>query len=240
MKRTLNRRQRRRQASIDEIKAIARQQITADGAASLSFGAIARTMGMTPPALYRYFKSRDALVTALIVDAYDSMADALENSVGEQAQNDFYGRFYALMCTYRQWALDHSSEYALMFGASLASPDLPREQIGRSTMRNLRVMVQLFQAALDANQLIIPQQYPAPPASVRQALIALRSGLGAEDLPLGILALSFITWLQIHGLVWEELHGNLPKFLFSTGDLYEMEIRVLAERLGLRAVGERS
>jgi hypothetical protein len=53
---------------------------------------------------------------------------------------------------------------------------------------------------------------------------------------LAILALSFIAWLQAHGLVWEELHGHLPKFLFSSGDLYEMEIRVMAERLGLTPV----
>jgi AcrR family transcriptional regulator len=238
MTHTLSRRQRLRQATIDEIKTIARQQIAANGAASLSLGAIARAMGVTPPALYRYFKNRNALVAALIVDAYDSMADALEESVGERAQDDFSGRFYALMCTYRQWAVEHAEEYALMFGASLASPELPGEEIGRSTMRNLRVMVQLFRAAFDAGRLIIPQQHHAPPPSVRQALIALRSALGVETLPLAILALSFATWLHAHGLVWQELHGHLPKFLFGSGDLYEMEIRVVAERLGLTTIGD--
>jgi AcrR family transcriptional regulator len=223
MERKLDRRQRRRQATIEEIKATARQQMAADGAANLSLGAIARAMGMTPPALYRYFKNRDALVAALIVDAYDSMADALEKAVREQAPDDFSGRFYALMLTYRQWALEHSEEYALMFGAPLESPELPGKEIGRSTMRNLRVMV---------------QQYHAPPPPVRQTLIALRSALGDEDLPLAILALSFVTWLQAHGLVWEELHGHLPKFLFSSGELYEMEIRVVAARLGLTTVRE--
>lgn len=232
----VDRRQRLRQATINEIKATARQQIAADGATSLSLGAIARAMGMTPPALYRYFKNRDALVAALIVDAYDSMADAMEKSVGEQAQDDISSQFYALMCAYRQWALEHSEEYALMFGAPLESPELSREEIGRSTMRNLRVMVQLFRAAYDANRLMIPQRYLAPPPAVRQTLIALRSALGDETLPLEILALSFTTWLHAHGLVWEELHGHLPKFLFSSGDLYEMEIRVVAERLGLTTV----
>jgi len=236
MENTLNRRQRRHQATIEEIKATARQQIAANGAASLSLSAIARTMGMTPPALYRYFDNRDALVAALVVDAYDSMAEALEKAVGEQAQDDFSGRFYALMCTYRQWAVVHPEAYALMFGAPLASPELPVEEIGRSTMRNLRVMVQLFRAAFDAHRLIIPQQYLVPPPAVRQALSAMRSALEAEDLPLAILALSFTTWLHAHGLVWEELHGHLPKFLLSSGDLYEMQVRVVAERLGLTTV----
>jgi AcrR family transcriptional regulator len=233
MRNTLDRRQRLRQATIEEIKATARQQIATDGATSLSLGAIARAMGMTPPALYRYFKNRDALVAALIIEAYDSMAGALEQAVGEQAQGDFAGRFHALMRTYRQWAIAHAQEYALMFGAPLANLELAGAELGRSTMRNLRVMVQLFRAALDAGCLVIPQQYLAPPPAMRQALVAMRSALGSEGLPLSVLALSFTTWLHAHGLVWEELHGHLPKFLFSSGELYEMEIRVVAERLGL-------
>ncbi len=233
MKHTSNRRQRRRRATIEEIKAIAREQIAEDGAASLSLGAIARAMGMTAPALYRYFENRDALVVALIVDAYDSMADALEKAVEEQGPEDFSGRFLALMLGYRQWAVAHAEEYALMFGASLESPDLPGPEIGRSTMRNLRVMVQLFSAAHAADHLIVPQQYLAPPPALRQALTAMRSALGDEELPLEILAVSFATWLPAHGLVWEELHGHLPKFLFGSGELYEMEIGVMAERLGL-------
>jgi AcrR family transcriptional regulator len=233
MKHTSNRRQRRRRATIEEIKATAREQIAADGAANLSLGAIARAMGITAPALYRYFENRNALVAALIVDAYDSMADALEKAVEQQAQDDLHGRFHALMSTYRGWALAHSEDYALMFSAPLASPEFSGEEIGRSTMRNLRVMVRLFRAADDAKVLVIPQHYLAPPPSVHQTLIALRSALVAEDAPLAILALSFVTWLKAHGLVWEELHGHLPKFLFSSGDLYEMEIRVLAVRLGL-------
>jgi AcrR family transcriptional regulator len=235
MARKLNRRQRRRQATIEEIKAIARQQIAADGAANLSLSAIAREMGITPPALYRYFKNRDGLVAALMVEAYDSMADALERAVGEQAPDDLAGRFDALMHTYRQWALDHAEEYALMFGPSLDNLEMPREEIGRATMRNLRVMVQLFRAAFDANHLMIPARYHEPPPPVQQTLVALRSALGDENTPSAILALSFTTWLHAHGLVWEELHGHLPKFLFSSGELYGMEVRVLTERLGLTA-----
>jgi len=207
-----------------------------DGPANLSLGAIARAMGVTAPALYRYFKSRDALVAALIVDAYDSMADALEKAVGEQEPEDYAGRFFALMLGYRQWAVAHAAEYALMFGASMESPDLPAAEIGRATMRNLRVMVQLFHAAHAAKRLVIPQPYHEPPPALRQALMAMRSALGDEGLPLEILALAFATWLPAHGLVWEELHGHLPKFLFASGELYEMEIGVMAERLGLAPV----
>ena len=116
MAQTLNRRQRRRRETIEEIKDIARQQMAEEGASNLSLGAIARAMGMTTPALYRYFESRDALVAALVVDAYDSMGEAMEQSMGVLPQDDYAGRFLALMHAYRGWALEHPAEYALMYG----------------------------------------------------------------------------------------------------------------------------
>jgi AcrR family transcriptional regulator len=245
---TLDRRQRVRQATIEEIKATAREQMAGSGAAGLSLGAIARAMGMTPPALYRYFRNRHALVIALIVDAYDAQAGALEGYREGLKPDDFEGQFLTLMRAYRQWALEHREDYALMHGVPLTRPDLSDEQIQqiqRSTMRNLRVIVQLFRTAHDANRLTIPRQYQPrqyqePLPAARQALEGIRLALQDESLPLGIIALSFLTWLQVHGLVWQELHGHLPKFLFGSGDLYEMELRVMAERLGLAAVAERA
>ena len=240
---TLDRRQRVRLATIEEIKSTAREQMAGSGAAGLSLGAIARAMGMTPPALYRYFRNRHALVIALIVDAYDAQAGALEGYGEGLKPDDFEGQFLTLMRAYRQWALEHREDYALMHGVPLTRPDLSDEQIQqiqRSTMRNLRVIVQLFRTAHDANRLTVPRQYQDPFPAARQALEGIRIALQDESLPLGIIALSFLTWLQVHGLVWQELHGHLPKFLFGSGDLYEMELRVMAERLGLAAAVERA
>ncbi len=92
----LTRRERVRAATIDEIKEIARRHIAEKGAAALSLRAIAREMGMTSPALYRYFASRDDLVTALIVDAYNSLADALEAARDACEEADHAGRLAAI------------------------------------------------------------------------------------------------------------------------------------------------
>ena len=121
---TLDRRQRVRQATIEEIKSTARQQMAGSGAAALSLGAIARAMGMTPPALYRYFRNRHALVIALIVDAYDAQAGALEGYREGLEPDDFEGQFLTLMRAYRQWAMEHPEDYALMNG-----------EIGRASCR---------------------------------------------------------------------------------------------------------
>lgn len=237
MAQVLDRRQRRRQETIEEIKATARQQMAKDGVVSLSLGAIARAMGMTPPALYRYFESRDALVAALVVDAYDSMGEALEQSVGALPQDDYAGRFLALMHAYRGWALEHPADYALMYGTPATSVDLSGEQerFQRVVMRSMCAMVEVLHAAYDAKCLTIPGQYQEPPPAVRVALTWMQSVLSDKAVPLGVLALAFTTWLRADGLIWQELHGHLPKDLFGYGELYEMESRVLTERLGLVA-----
>jgi AcrR family transcriptional regulator len=231
-----DRRQRRRQATIEEIKTTARQQIADDGAASLSLGAIARAMGMTPPALYRYFENRNALIVALVVDAYDSMGQALENAGEDLPPEDYAGRFLALMHAYRQWAAERPEAYALMYGASTDDVEMSEEQgqqFQRAVLRSMGAMVQVLLAAHEADRLIIPSQYDEPPPLVRGALTWMQSVLQDEAIPLGILALALTTWLRADGLVWQELHGHLPKALFGAGDFYAMECRVLAERLGL-------
>ena len=235
MEQAADRRQRRRQATIEEIKATARRQIAEDGAASLSLGAIARVMGMTPPALYRYFENRNALVVALIVEAYDSLGEALENAVADVPQDHHPGRFVALMRSYRRWAVEHPEDYALMYGASTGDVEMSGEQMQefqRAVMRSMGVMVQVLRAAYDDGHLTIPPQYDEPPTSVRRALEWMRLVLQDEAVPLGVLALALTTWVRANGLIWQELHGYLPA-LFGAGDFYEMEGHVLVERLGL-------
>jgi len=242
MAKTLSRRQRRHQATVEEIKATARRQIAEDGAAHLSLGAIARAMGMTPPALYRYFENRNALIVALIIEAYDSMGEAMETSLEATPQDDggegstHADRFLALMHAYRQWALAHPEAYALMYGGPVGDVELSGEQqerFQRAVMRSMRAMVQVLSAAHEAGRLIIPRRYQDPPPSVERALGWMQSVLQDEAPAVGILALALTTWIRADGLVWQELHGHLPEALFGSGELYAMESQVLAERLGL-------
>src|SRR5512141_2660275 len=106
----------RRSATRQEILDTARAQIAATGAAALSLRAIARQMELTAPALYRYFPSRDALVTALIVDAYHSLADALEAARDAIPETDPVGRILNIGTAYREWALIKPQWYMLIFG----------------------------------------------------------------------------------------------------------------------------
>lgn len=236
MAQTMDRRQRRRRATVEEIKDTARQLIAENGAERFSMGAVARAMGMTPPALYRYFENRDALVAALVIEAYDSMGEAMENAMDGLPEGDHAERFLALMHAYREWGLARPEALGLMYGApgtDVALSGERGERFQHAVMRSTWVMVQVLWAAHEAGQLAIPSQYDEPPVIVRYALDWMQTILPVQDVPLGILALALTTWIRADGLVRQELHGHLPRALFEDGAFYGMESRVLAEHLGL-------
>ena len=90
------------------IKDEARRQLAAEGAAKLSLRAVARELGMVSSALYRYFPSRDDLLTALIVDAYDAVGAAAETALAAPPDPDDHpARWTAVCSAVRAWALAH-------------------------------------------------------------------------------------------------------------------------------------
>ena len=96
------------------ITAEARSQLAEHGADGLSLRAVARALGMASSALYRYFPSRDALLTALIIDAYDDLADAAGAAESAVPRDDLRGRWLAVCRGVRDWALAHPAEYGLI------------------------------------------------------------------------------------------------------------------------------
>jgi AcrR family transcriptional regulator len=114
-----------------EIKDAARRQLERDGVAELSLRAVARELGMASSAVYRYFPSRDELLTALIVDAYDSIADAAahEDDLARARGDDHGTRWVAVCRAVRAWALAHPREWALVYGTPVAGYAAPVDTI---------------------------------------------------------------------------------------------------------------
>src|SRR4051794_26080306 len=112
-------RERARAEVTAAIKEEARRQVAEEGAVRLSLRAVARELGMVSSALYRYFASRDDLLTALITDAYDALGAAaeaaLESSTAQGATH--FARWQAVCRAVRSWALAHPHEYALVYGS---------------------------------------------------------------------------------------------------------------------------
>ena len=230
--RTTSRRERVRAATVAEIKAAALAQMDAQDAAALSLGGVARALGMTPPALYRYFANREALIAALIQDAYATLADYLAASLRDRPPTAYGARFRALVLAYRAWALAHPHEFTLMASEDIRAPELHHAIMAEAT-RSLRIVAALLSAAQEAGRLTLPAPYRTPPAALHAPLAELDAALADHAFPPEILAAATIVWVHFHGLIWQESHGRLLANLLRGGELYAIEVDVTAGSLGL-------
>ena len=103
----------------ESIKETAWKQIAETGAATLSLRSIARELGITAPAIYNYHPDRDALVTALIVDAYTSLGESQQAAIDALSVEDQAARLFALGLAYREWAITYPQRYLLIFGTPI-------------------------------------------------------------------------------------------------------------------------
>ncbi|HEY0696319.1 MAG TPA: TetR/AcrR family transcriptional regulator, partial [Micromonospora sp.] len=155
-------RARVRAEMIDEIKATARRHLAEDGA-NLSLRAVARDLGMVSSAIYRYFPSRDDLLTALILDAYNSLGAAVEVNEAAVPRTDFVGRWMAACHAVRDWALAQPHEYALIYGSPVPGYRAPQDTVPAAT-RSVAVLGRIMQDAAGAGALDAAPAGPLPEA----------------------------------------------------------------------------
>ena len=155
-------RERARAEITREITDIARARLAADGAAALSLRAVARDLGMVSSAVYRYFGSRDELLTALIIDGYNAIGEAVESADAACRRGDYPGRWLAACRAARGWALAHPHEYALIYGSPVPGYQAPEATIGPAA-RSAVVFGRLISDAHTAGQLVPPPASPATP-----------------------------------------------------------------------------
>lgn len=130
------------------IKDEARRQLADQGAAKLSLRAVARELGMVSSGLYRYFPSRDDLLTALIIDAYDAIGEAAEAALAPAGRATDHDRWVMVCAAVRRWALAHPHEYALIYGSPVPGYAAPQATVGPAS----RVALVLISVTLDANR----------------------------------------------------------------------------------------
>ncbi len=230
---TLTRRERVRQATVQEIKDVARKQMAEQGAAAISLGAIAREMGMTPPALYRYFSSRDALVTELIVDAYQALGDALEAAYLANPQGDYAARFQGLCHAFRRWAQAHPQDYALIYGTPIPHYHAPRERTVPLASRVVTFFGLLLGEAMQAGQLTVPPAYRQIPPTLQRVVDRYLAELPVEGATPDIFVLAMLIWSRLNGHVWAELQGHFPPDMTGSGELFQMEVTAICQELVL-------
>src|SRR6266566_7932475 len=207
-------RERARAEITAEILDAARGYLATDGAPALSLRAIARDLGMASSALYRYFKSRDELLTRLIIDAYDSLGTAAEAREAGVDRNDLAGRFTAICAAVRAWALAHPNEYALIYGSPVPGYVAPADTVQpatRVTVLLLRIIVEATTAgrvpAADTQDADIQDAAAQPVAA---ALAPIRSHLPPE-VPAPLVQRALMVWTNLFGVISFELYGQLPE-----------------------------
>ncbi|MBQ1049820.1 TetR/AcrR family transcriptional regulator [Micromonospora sp. C51] len=223
-------RARARAEMINEIKTIARRHLAAEGA-NLSLRAVAREMGMVSSAIYRYFPSRDELLTALIVDGYHALGDAAEAADTEVADRaDLRGRWLAVCHAIRRWALSNPAEYALLFGSPVPGYAAPPETTAAAA-RTPAVLIGILTDGLATGALADPDpgELPGP---VRSDLATVRDRLFPE-LPEALLARATTAWIHCFGAVSFELFGQLNGVIEAREEYFEHQTRQMADLIGL-------
>jgi len=230
-------RERVRAELIREITEIARRQLATEGAAGLSLRAVAREMGMVSSAIYRYFPSRDDLLTTLIVDGYNAVGAAVEKADAAWPAEDYAGRWLAACRAVREWALAHPHEYALVYGSPVPGYQAPEHTIGPAS----RAATVLGKIIGDAHRAVaagapgpaterasgtvpgspVPESFVPDATRLRDAILA-----GVPD---EVAAGALIAWSGLFGLVSFELFGQFENVITDRAAFFDHA----ATRLGL-------
>lgn len=195
-------RARRREEVLDAIRAAAHRELVTVGAAALSLRAVAREVGMAPSAVYRYFPSRDELLTDLVVRAFDDQADAVAAAAARH--RDPRAALRAGMLAYRAWGAANPERFGLLYGAPVPGYAAPPETI-RAGTRVGDLLVGLV-SALHVESRTVPPP-PVDPTTRREfERLARRRGY---DLPVGVLAVAMDGLVRVHGVTVMEVFGQL-------------------------------
>lgn len=227
------RRERMRDATSQEIREVARAQLRAHGVPGISLRAIAREMGMTAPALYRYYPGLGALVAAMKRSYKDEMRAALEAARDAVPADDVGGRLVAASRAFRRWALDHSAEFALVFGAPVPGIEEPPEAASEEGADFGEVFFTLLAELWHRERFPVQADERIPqPLRERLADFVVRCGLDGYGLPLGVVRMFAGAWVRLYGLVAMEVFGHVH-FMFDDGEaLFEAELADLGRDLG--------
>ena len=233
----MSRRDRMRDLTIAEIKATARQQMAESGTAAISLSAIARAMEISAPALYRYFASRDDLVTALIVDAFTALADAIE-AAELAVQSEACGpKIQASCLAYREWAITHPVDFQLIYGNPISGYVAPADITVPLARRPFDGLLRLFLEAYQTGELVVPAEYAPVPAGV-SAHFATWLPKAIHDFPDALLCLITSGWARIHGMVMLELFEHLGPVVGDGAAFYRYELGAFLQQLGMTSQNE--
>jgi AcrR family transcriptional regulator len=216
-----------------EILAVAREHLGNDGAAALSLRSVARDLELAPSALYRYFDGRDALLSALIMAAYESLAAEAERAAerARHTEGTDTERWLEVPRAVRRWALERPHEWGLIFGTPVPGYEAPEDTVEPYA----RVAEALFAQVVDANaagRLRKASRESPVSDQLRDAVAPVSDGL-LEEMPVAKVVLAVQAWTTLVGIVSLEIFGHWRNTILDPAAFFEASMRNVAEELGL-------
>jgi AcrR family transcriptional regulator len=203
-------------------------QIAEAGPGALSLTGIAKAMGMSGPALYRYFASRDDLLVALVEESWADIADAMTEEAKRTQSATPEERLRAALNATRQWALRQPHRYRLVFGSSYGSGKLDPDRIIPSAQRTMEIVLAALSEMGPAERAATVSD-----AELRRELI--RWGNGSEDSPYDprVLSLGLLASIRIHGVISLEIDGFFEQIGIEPDRIFKAEVdHLVAQRTG--------
>jgi AcrR family transcriptional regulator len=230
----LTRRDRVRAATTKEIKETARHILVTSGPDAVSLRAIAREMGMTAPALYRYFGSREDLIRGVIADIFSQLTADVTLAIQTAARDDDdpTKKMVAACREFREWALLHQGQFALIFGSPLPGLKDGGGDVADECGRQFAgVYFALFRELWMRNPFPVPAPEEIDPG-LRAQLEQFAAVLGS-DLPLGAILRFLRCWTKLYGAVTMEVFGHIGFALDDAAAMFDLTLAELAADLGL-------
>jgi AcrR family transcriptional regulator len=226
-------RERVREEVTREILAVARTHLARDGAAALSLRSIARDLEMAPSALYRYFDGRDVLLSALIIEAYVSLAEQTEKaSAAARARGETDTAWWmAAPRAMRSWALARPYEWGLIFGSPVPGYQAPEETVA-PYVRVTTALLRPVTTAYAQGRLQVVLAPPPAPAAMEAALAPVRDAL-FPDGPVAIVQWALSAWAALIGVVSLEVFGHWRNTVLDPALFFEQSLRDVARQVGL-------
>ncbi len=215
-----------------EILASARRHLAEEGPAGLSFRAVARDVGLVSSAVYRYFPSRDALLTALIIESYDALGEVVERAEAAVDRAAFGDRYRAVGRASREWAVAEPQQWALIYGSPVPGYVAPSDTVGPA----IRAPVVLSRILLDVTEAGAARDRGTVPAELHDSLELRAVFEDPAAVPDDLLLRGMVAWTYILGSIGSQLWGHRHRVIAdaAAAAVYELELDRMVELVGLQ------
>ena len=206
-----------------EVKEAALRQLAEAGPGALSISAIGKQLGVSGPALYRYFASRDDLLTELVIDAYHDLAKALTAATSHVPDDRPRGRFEALARAYRRWALAEPHRYRLLFGPPLPGYEAHAQRLVEASWAAMNLLLEVLRGFAAG---------AAEPSGPLASKLTAWAQQGNQRVDPGTALHAILIWSQLHGIVSLEIAGNFASMSIDADQLFEIQLAAITATLG--------